>query len=121
MSYNTILVCGGRYHDNPQLVYRTLSMLRPNKIVTGGANGVDMFAEAWADKLGVEKEVYPANWAKWGNAAGPIRNKYMLLKENPDLVLAFEGGRGTANMIETAEKYGYEVKIIGGDDERATD
>ena len=63
------------------------------------------FAE-WA-RIPVKE--YPADWQKHGRAAGPIRNQQMLDEGKPDLVVAFDGGRGTADMIARAEKAGVRV------------
>ena len=112
MTYKKILVCGGRDFDNRDLLFDTLNKLDPESVVCGGATGADDIAADWADWKRRIYHVYPANWRKWGGPAGPIRNKFMLLRENPDLVLAFPGGRGTSNMISTAEKYGHKVQIV---------
>lgn len=60
--------------------------------------------------------VFPAEWEKFGKAAGPIRNIEML-NENPDLVLAFHNdlskSKGTAHTVKTAQKRGLKVKVIG--------
>lgn len=53
---------------------------------------------------------YPADWEKHGRAAGPIRNEKMLIVGTPDMVLAFPGGRGTADMIRKAEAAGLPVR-----------
>jgi ABC-type Fe3+-hydroxamate transport system substrate-binding protein len=45
---------------------------------------------------------------KYGPSAGPIRNGRML-EYKPDLVIAFPGGRGTANMVKQARKAGIAV------------
>ena len=58
---------------------------------------------------------YPANWKKHGRAAGPIRNKQMLEEAKPDLVIAFPGGAGTANMVKQAREAGVKVEIIYAD------
>ena len=46
---------------------------------------------------------FPAQWSKYGRAAGPLRNTQMLSEGNPDIVLAFHDNikrsRGTRNMI----------------------
>lgn len=42
-------------------------------------------------------------------AAGHIRNTQMLVECKPDLVVAFEGGKGTANMVRQAEAAGVRV------------
>ena len=49
------------------------------------------------------------DWEKHGRAAGPIRNKLMLDEGRPDLVVAFPGGRGTANMVKQASAASVEV------------
>ena len=45
------------------------------------------------------------------NPAGIIRNAVMA-SMRPDLVLACPGGRGTANMVETARKKGLQVIFL---------
>jgi hypothetical protein len=45
----------------------------------------------------VTVEAHPADGKKHGRAAGPIRNQKMP-EEKPELVVAFPGGRGTADM-----------------------
>jgi len=47
------------------------------------------------------------------NAAGPIRNQWMLKYGKPDLVLALPGGAGTASMIDLASKAGVPFKKAG--------
>lgn len=74
--------------------------------ITGGARGADRNAEIWAEQRGYPVRVYPADWDKHGKKAGPIRNQEMLDKEDPDLVVAFPGGSGTANMISKACRFG---------------
>lgn len=79
------------------------------QIVTGGASGADKAAVDWAIvNWGTFRE-YPANWSQYGRAAGPIRNKEMLEKEKPDLVIAFPGGPGTRDMVRRAKEAGIEV------------
>lgn len=80
----------------------------PLVVVHGGATGADAIANAWAFAQRaagreVYVECYPAEWAKYGKAAGPIRNQKMLMETSPDLVLAFPGGKGTADMVARAK------------------
>ena len=70
-------------------------------------------AQEWAEARGVPCEVYLANWAELGRKAGPIRNQQMLDEGRPTLVVAFPGGRGTADMIRRARSAGVEVIEIG--------
>lgn len=52
---------------------------------------------------------FPADWSRFGPAAGPRRNTHMLMVGKPDVVIAFPGGPGTANMIQQAMDFGKEV------------
>lgn len=107
------LVCGGRAYDDWFRVKTTLSFLSKNdEIICGGAPGADELAIKYARRANLIFHVYPAKWDVHGPKAGPIRNQEMLLKEFPDLVIAFPGGRGTADMVRRAEKSGIEVRQV---------
>lgn len=79
-------------------------------IIHGGATGADMIGDSWAIINWAQKiELYEADWFKHGKAAGFIRNQQMLDEGKPDLVIAFPGGKGTADMVHRAKKAGVEV------------
>lgn len=78
-------------------------------IISGRATGVDNAAADYAVVHFCKLEEYLADWAKHGKAAGPIRNQHMLDHCKPDLVVAFPGGRGTADMVARARKAGVKV------------
>jgi hypothetical protein len=48
-------------------------------------------------------------WEKYGKPARPIRNQKMIDDHKPNLVIAFPGGRGTADMVFKARSAGIEV------------
>lgn len=102
-----VLVCGGRDYADKDLLYTILDTAHAaNPIVTlivGDASGADALAAEWAKDRDIPLEEYPAAWERHGRAAGPIRNKQMLDEGRPHLVIAFPGGRGTANMVAQAE------------------
>lgn len=110
-----ILICGGRDFKDYPLMSAALFHFQERYgkidcIVHGGARGADLFADEWGGEMGIKTKSYPADWNKYGKAAGPIRNGEML-KENPDIryVIAFPGGAGTRNMCARAKKYGIPV------------
>lgn len=112
-----VLVCGGRDFNDRELVTQTLNRIhRERKIrllIHGGAGGADQLASDWAAvTIYVPRKAYPANWLKHGRAAGPIRNQQMLDESKPDLVVAFPGGRGTADMVRRAKSHGVEVMEV---------
>jgi UDP-N-acetylmuramoylalanine-D-glutamate ligase len=107
-----VLVCGGRDFNDVDLMYDILKEYNISVLITGHAKGADQMAEMWADEHRIENEIYPAQWDKYGRAAGPIRNKQMLDEGEPDLVIAFPGGKGTANMVNQAKERGIPVNIV---------
>lgn len=88
-------------------------------LISGGAKGVDSFAERYAKENHFKMKCFQADWDKYGRAAGPIRNETMAkyAAENGfglSYLYAFwdRKSRGTKNMIETAKKYKIPVTII---------
>lgn len=97
-----VIVCGGRDFRSPAQVWYELDEINKktpfSELMHGGATGVDTFAKEWAIARQIPRLVCKAEWDKYGLAAGPIRNAKML-EWNPDLVIAFPGGKGTADMV----------------------
>lgn len=85
------------------------SSLNIEAIIHGGARGADEGANDWAGSEHVPARAFHADWRKHGNAAGPIRNQRMIDEGKPDIVIAFPGGRGTADMVRLAEAAGIPV------------
>lgn len=84
----------------------------PERIVSGGANGADAMAERWAMDHGVCFQSLSADWVAHGRAAGPIRNQAMIDQFKPSFVIAFPGGRGTADMTSKARDANIDVAEI---------
>jgi hypothetical protein len=106
-----LLVCGGRDYSDTARLTEVLDRVRLHLgaieliIIHGGCpTGADAMADKWAEDRGVERIVFLADWKNQGRAAGPIRNQKMLDDGAPDGVIAFPGGRGTADMMKRATK-----------------
>lgn len=130
-----VIICGGRtwgrVPDSCPLPQRPLAELKAAKqrellvaklleimarrgrfrlVRTGGGRGADWFADNWARLQDLVRETVLPNWDKFGKAAGPIRNNGMLLRDpRPNLVIAFPGDNGTADMVDKAFAAGIEV------------
>ena len=109
-----ILVCGGRTYRGVHYVHNTLDALVQYfddefVIITGGAPGVDAYAFVWAQDKGYPTIVMDASWRFYKKGAGSIRNSWMLKWAAPDLILAFPGGSGTANMVAQGKDAGITV------------
>ena len=129
-----IIIAGGREFNDYELLRKTLneyfeSTLNVEPVVTergslcieiisGGAKGADSLGEKYAEEYRIPVIRYPADWKKYGRAAGPKRNEEMARAAATDgisgVLFAFWNGTssGTANMIKTAEKYKLDVKVI---------
>lgn len=118
-----VLVCGGRDYLDEARVFAELDSIGPTYVMEGGqrtrdaetgeiVGGADFFAYRWASARDVAGCTYDADWNVHGRAAGPIRNQRMLDEGKPDLVVAFPGGVGTADMVRRARKAGVPVKEI---------
>jgi cysteine synthase len=111
-----VIVCGGRDFSDRALLFSTLNEVlrsyRPSeiRIIHGAARGADSLAAEYAKSRHLSESPFPADWKAFGPGAGPIRNEQMLREGNPDLVVAFPGGKGTADMVSRAMKA--EVKIV---------
>lgn len=111
-----ILVCGDRNWTDYKLILKTLLGLGggPHTIIDGQASGADSLGNKAAMSLSWPWKRYPADWARYGRAAGPIRNQQMLDEGKPELVLAFHDdlvhSKGTKDMISRAEKA--KIKVI---------
>lgn len=127
-----ILVTGSRYWSDYDTFVRgltvaieTLADENPDDknivVVHGGAPGADVMSERYVAQVQnflsgkgytIRTEVHPAEWDKYGKAAGPIRNQKMV-DLGADLVVAFfrkgAQSRGTANCVAAAERAGLRV------------
>ena len=104
----SVLVCGGRDFDDYERVKEVLDKLEISRIIHGNAKGADILGDRYARERGIERIIYPANW-DIGKRAGYVRNSLMLNHGKPDIVVAFPGGRGTAMMVDIAQKGNVEV------------
>lgn len=128
-----LLVCGGRdYGEIPKgcppdqvaryrivasraifILGETLDHLHAERhftvLVNGAAKGADRHAVRWALPRGLTINSFMPDWRKLDKAAGPIRNQQMIDIGKPDLVVAFPGGDGTADMVRRAKAANVEV------------
>ncbi len=80
-------------------------------LLSGHCRGADLLGERYAKENSWEIELYPADWQKYGKAAGPIRNKIMV--ERCDMLICFWDGKskGTRSLIRYAEHCGKTVAV----------
>ena len=113
-----VLVCGSREWTNEKVirdVLRNYLAADDVTIINGACRGADKISTKVAKELGFKVKEFPADWKKFGRAAGPKRNERMA-KQFPEMVLCFHNNlnesKGTKNMIETAKKFNIPFLII---------
>lgn len=109
-----ILVCGGRAYANQDQFNRAMEHAKQwfdpyFCIIQGQAKGADYMASFWCFTRGIPCMGMSALWHFYRKKAGSLRNTWMLDFGQPDLVIAFPGGTGTANMVEQARDRGIPV------------
>lgn len=122
----TILICGDREWADMITMRQIINSFPPDTvIVEGEARGADKMARQLAENRGLIVLKFPADWKRYGRAAGPVRNREMLTKGKPDRVIAFHKditrSKGTLDMMRVAHKSKIPVTLISamGDDPNA--
>ena len=121
-----VIVCGGRDYTDWDAVKATLdsrkekitlvlsgacrirSPFDPGPNGDGYAGGADGLGERWADENGIKyMRFYPSEYGRWP-AAGPKRNgamvDYASKSEDGGAIVAFPGGKGTADCLKQARE-----------------
>ena len=111
-----ICVTGGRDYRDAAHVDFILSAIWPFILGEGGARGADSLCAKWVwEKVKPDYEeaeyhirTYKADWSG-GHSGGPIRNRRMLDQHEPHALIAFPGGKGTADCVAAAHERGIPV------------
>lgn len=111
-----VIIAGPRDLFDYKLVEQAvqLSQFEITEVVSGGAPGVDTNGEKWASIHKVPIKRFPADWAKHGRAAGPIRNQEMAMYAGA-LIAIYTGSPGTKNMINQAKARDLKMFIMSPD------
>lgn len=111
-----LIIAGSRSIDNIAIVKCALGAARINlravtEIVSGTAKGVDMLGEQIAAKHRIPVTQFPADWDKYGKAAGYRRNEWMA--NYADILIAVWDGKskGTQHMINQMKAMDKKVHV----------
>lgn len=109
----SVAVVGSREWPDSDAVTDYVNSLEPGTtVVSGGARGVDQWAEIAALDRGLPTLIFKPDWDQHGNAAGFIRN--MDIVDHADRVVAFwcNGSKGTKSSIDYAREQGKPVLVF---------
>jgi len=104
-----VLISGDREWTDYEIIHSILKKFGEGTVVIhGAARGADTLAGRAGEALGYEVLKFPAQWDKYGRAAGPIRNQQMIDEGKPDRIIAFhddiKSSKGTKDMLRRAKK-----------------
>lgn len=119
-----VLICGGRHFKDYDLLKATVTkavisrgfQLQNAEIISGNCLGADMLGERYAKEHNTALKLFPAQWKRFGKAAGPIRNKLMIdyidsFKNKVVIAFVSPSSKGTRNTISLAQKLSIDVII----------
>ena len=113
-----LIVSGGRAFADAELVQRELRQLNLRKpisvLIHGWIGPAAPVVDHWAREHGIPIVRYPPNWELYGKHAEAYRNEFMLADSRPDLIVAFPGGRDTADLVQRARNTGVAVLMAPG-------
>jgi hypothetical protein len=111
-----LVVAGSRGFDSYERLSAELDKYLAGRrnvtIISGTARGADRLGERYAQEHGHKIEQVPAQWAKYHQGAGPIRNKQMVKTADAVLVFWDNESTGTRNIIECARAENIPCKIV---------
>jgi hypothetical protein len=114
-----IIVTGSRKWHRPDRVHLILDSYMPRLVVEGNCpTGADQHARQWLARHGLPTRSYTADWRRYGDRAGFIRNGIMLHEwcRFPNVrVCAFPlpDGSGTQDCMAQARALGMIVEDYG--------
>lgn len=123
-----VIIAGSRSIKDYKLVKEAIkkSGFEISCVVSGTAQGVDKFGEAWAQENNIPIVKFPAKWkeihvqgakikdgayGQYNALAGLWRNEEMAKYAEALIAVMNEDTSGTKHMIEQAEKYGLKVFV----------
>lgn len=113
-----LIIAGSRSITDHDFVAAKLSQITANTrddieyVVSGGARGVDLIGESWANGEDIPVRRFVPDWKRYGRSAGYRRNVEMA-EVGTHLIAFWDGeSRGTKHMIDIARDKGLETRIV---------
>ncbi len=108
-----LAIVGSRTFDDVRLFIESI----PEKseiemIISGGANGADLYAEKYAEIENIPLKIFKPQWDVYGKKAGMLRNSDIV--NECDKLIAFWDGKskGTLDSITKAKTQDKLLKIV---------
>ena len=103
----TLLVSGSRSIVDIRWVYSCIDEMKPfDKIIHGGARGVDSIANKYCVEREIPCEIFSPDYDTFGKTAPLLRNTVMLRKATKVLILWDGVSSGTADVLRKTKALG---------------
>lgn len=100
---------------NPKITFEEFSKIiddfKPTHIVSGGAKGIDTFAENYAKLNNLPFTIFPPEYKKYGRIATFVRNQQIV--DASDMIIAFpsKDSKGTIDTIRRTKRSNKPLKV----------
>lgn len=100
---------------NPKITFEEFSKIidvyNPTHIISGGAKGIDTFAENYAKLNNLPFTIFPPEYNKYGRIATFIRNQQIV--DASDMIIAFSSkeSKGTIDTIRRTKRSNKSLKV----------
>lgn len=111
-----LIIAGSRHIVDPfdlndALSFFNLTATRVSAVLCGECRGADKLGSLWAKENDIPVESFPADWGRYPQQAGHLRNAAMAADAEALLVLWDGVSRGTKSMIRCAVKENLPVML----------
>lgn len=112
MSEKVAIIGSREWKDHEMVRDYVQSLNATDVVVSGGARGVDQWAQIYAEERGLDTLIFEADWDQHGRRAGLIRNHDII--GAADRVVAFwdKVSTGTQHSISLARKADKPVLVL---------
>ena len=116
-----VIIAGGSTFDSLDYMNKCLAQTRENidTVISGRGWGADKLAETFAAQHGIDLELFPANWGRYGEDAGYVRWNKVFSGKNVDKVILFWDGKspGTKSLKILAKEHDIAYDIFYYEDD----
>jgi len=104
-----VIIAGGSTFDSLDYMNKCLTNMKEDMevVISGRGWGADKLAETFACQHGIDLELFPANWGKYGEDAGYVRWSKVFSTQGVDKVVLFWDGisEGTKTLKILAKEF----------------
>ena len=109
-----VIIAGSRNMTQAELIPLAVerSGFQVNSVICGMARGADTLGRLWAEQQEIPVQHFPADWNRYGRAAGPIRNRQMAEVADALIVFIWDNSKGSENMLKQMQRAGKPCFVV---------